>query len=193
MKWTKRWAESSTTKTFGLYEPVNALSSYIASMYVLKDIKKNHKKTKTKTLKKILKFSVFTNLICSFLAHGTYKKIWIKLDGITMTIPIIIVTLYYKHHNIAALLLYLMFKNTHTAFTIGIIYIFFIVYNNKCKNKKKKLKKITKLIFLATMCWWLDQTKLFKMITNKYKFINLHSMWHILCTIGLMKLINLCF
>jgi hypothetical protein len=180
--WNHKWSESRSEMfgSLGMKEPMNALSALFMGLYVLSDMLQT-----TQPINKLLKASIIINLGASFVAHATYNRTAIKLDGLSMTIPLLLLAIYYKDYLVALGLFLFLFTSTSADFTLGLLYILYIS-RGKLKNHTKVSCAIL-LILVSTLLWWIDQSS---DIIESYWYVNLHSVWHIGCAYGLLILID---
>jgi len=192
-EWHNKWGEteSITFNLYGIKEPVNALTSFIMMFYVFMYIKTPIFKRdlilaeNNINVDNILKYCIIGNLFFSFIAHATYNNFCIKMDGFSMIIPLMFLAWFYNH--IYSVFILLAFINkTEPAFIIGIVNVLYIT-QNKIINESDLIYSLGIVIF-AWFMWIIDQK--YKSIVRSFWFINLHSFWHIFCTLGLVRLID---
>jgi hypothetical protein len=182
-EWDHKWGESKSIlfNHLGIKEPINALSALIMAIFVYTKMNKNL------SVDNILKFFVLINLISSSLAHSTYNKNYITMDGITMLLPLLYISLYYKQYVISIILIYCIINDNITiGFILGILYVL-IISQNKISNKNSFNFNVV-LLLLAVTLWIIDQKI---NITERYWFINLHALWHIFATISFINIIDI--
>ena len=177
--WGKEMSEtrSITYNLYGIKEPINTLSCIVAIVYVLYNYEKN----------KILKNLIILNLVFAIIAHSTYNDIAIKLDGLSLALPILAICYYYKwYKELFVLCLFFLFclkiEREGLVMIVGLIIIF---YNKKNDIiNKNNFKKGCILCIISFILRLLDEAY------PDYWWFYLHSVWHILMTIGLVMIID---
>ena len=180
--WGKDMSESRSPfyNFLGIKEPINSLSALIGISLVLLSFNNNCN---------FLKICIIINLLCAILAHATYNYYAIKLDSITMVIPILYIFIYNSWY-IELSIIYLLIKfmclfvkwRQSMIFAAGLLILPFKKYNDVL-NINTFLFGILVCI-LGAICRILDQNMI-----NKWYYY-LHAIWHVMMTIGLLFLID---
>jgi hypothetical protein len=207
----KKIKEILKKKNIKIDEPINTLSSYtmsIISMYYIIQYNINKNKTGENINSLILYFTVFLCGIASGLAHSyVFNEFFINLDKLSMFLPVFyiyLIQIKYPYNVIILLINILIYykKNYNKLYKNKIFkkineYIF---YKKENKNEdyfnvhfgvnviiiiillmKKKYNLINIIILLFAI--------FFRQI-DSIKFPFGHSMWHILMSVGILKIIK---
>ena len=180
--WGKEMSEtrSPLSNFYGIKEPINSISALSGIIYILLYYFQYNI---------TLKLYVIINLLFAFIAHSTYNYLAIKLDGISLALPIFHIFLYYNWYNEFIILLGLisLFRQfiqirVGMIFAAGIMIIPFKKYNDIICYDSFCISIL--ICCGSAICRILDQ------MYTQYWYFYLHSIWHFGMSIGLVILID---
>lgn len=180
--WGKDMSETRSPlyNIYNIKEPVNTISALIGILFVLfYNINCNIS----------LKLCIIINLICATIAHSSYNDIAIKLDGITLVLPILYIFINYKWFTELLIIFYIMIilcnfmkPRISMIFSIGLLILPFKKYNY--------VISINHFILGITICLFAAICRILDQKYKEYWIFYLHAIWHIFMTIGLVYLID---